>query len=186
MKTSWKRLLFSSSEDAFKTNIFAILMRLQKTPWSRPIYSSWSYVFKTFSRRLQNVFKTSSSRIGKTSSSHLQDVFKTSSRRLQDFFKTPSRRLIGVLKTSSRHLQYVLQRCLQSAFRTYNQVILLCSSFQDIFKTYSQRFWGVLQRWLSTEGFHLITLQRNLWSVYKICKSDNSFSSFSLSLYHTF
>ena len=61
-----------------KTNIFALLIRLQKTSsrrlqvsWSRPIYSSWSYVFKTSSRRLT-----------KMSSKRLQDVFKTSSRRL--------------------------------------------------------------------------------------------------------
>ena len=40
----------SSSEDVFKT------------PWSRPIYSSWSYVFRTSSRRFQDVFKTSSRR----------------------------------------------------------------------------------------------------------------------------
>ena len=73
MKTSWRRLSSSSSEDVFKTS------------WSRPIYSSWLYVFKTSSRhlqdvlprRLQDVFKTSSRRLAKTSSRHLQDVFKT-------------------------------------------------------------------------------------------------------------
>ena len=91
-----------------KTNIFALLTRLQKTPSSRPIYSSWSYVFKTSSRHLQHVFKTSS-RI-------FQDVFKTSSRRLQDVFKTFSRRLQDALKTSSRDLQDV--------FKTYYQVKL--------------------------------------------------------------
>ena len=48
------RLSLTSSEDVFKTS------------WSRPIYSSWLYVFKTSSRRL-----------AKTSSRHLQDVFKT-------------------------------------------------------------------------------------------------------------
>ena len=52
MKTAWRRLSSSSSEDVFKT------------PWSRPIYSSCPYVFKTS-----------------------QDVFKTSSRRLQEIFK---------------------------------------------------------------------------------------------------
>ena len=40
-----------------------------KASWSRPIYSSWQYVFKTSWRRFQDVFKTSSR--------HLQDVFKT-------------------------------------------------------------------------------------------------------------
>ena len=62
------RLSLTSSEDVFKTS------------WSRPIYSSWPYVFKTSSRCLQDVFKTSSRR--------LQGVFKTSSRRLQGIFKT--------------------------------------------------------------------------------------------------
>ena len=100
------RLSFTSSEDVFKTS------------WSRPIYSSWPYVFKTSSRRfqdvlprcLQDVFKTSSRRLAKTSSRHLQDVFKTSSRRLA--------------KTSSRHLQDVLQGCLQDVLKTYHQVKL--------------------------------------------------------------
>ena len=46
MKTSWRRLSSSSSEDVFKTS------------WSRPIYSSCPYVFKTSSRHLQDVLKT--------------------------------------------------------------------------------------------------------------------------------
>ena len=52
-KTSSRRL----QDNFIKTNIFALVKRLQKTSWSRPIYSSWSYVFKTSSRRLA---KTSS------------------------------------------------------------------------------------------------------------------------------
>ena len=44
-------------------------IHLQKTSSSRPIYSSWSYVFKTSC--------TSSRRPAKTSSKHLQDVLKT-------------------------------------------------------------------------------------------------------------
>ena len=75
LKTSWRRLSSSSSEDVLiKSNI-----------------SSWPYVFKTFSRPLQDVFKASSG--------HLQDVFKMSSRPFEDAFKT-----------SSRHLQNVLPR----------------------------------------------------------------------------
>ena len=66
-------LNYTSSEDVFKTS------------WSRAIYLFWPYVFKTFSRRLedtlprrlQEVFKTSSRRLGKTSSRHLQDVSNT-------------------------------------------------------------------------------------------------------------
>ena len=120
-----------------KTNVFALLIRLQKTSWSRSTYSSWSYVFKTFSRRLQDVFKTSSGL--------LQDVLKTSSRRLQEISKTSSRRLQDVLKTSSRHLQHV--------FQTYYQVkVFLVIHFQDIFETYLKRSWDVLLRWLSAGG----------------------------------
>ena len=68
-----------------KTNMFVLALRLQKTSWSRPIYSSWLYVFKTSSRCLQDVFKTSSRRLAKTSSRHLQDVLQGC---LQDVLKT--------------------------------------------------------------------------------------------------
>ena len=84
------RLSLTSSEDVFKTS------------WSRPIYSSWPYVFKTSSRRFQDVFKTSSRRF--------QDVFKTS---CKNVFKTSSRRLQDVLKTSSRRLAKISSRCFQ-------------------------------------------------------------------------
>ena len=63
------RLSLMSSEDVFKTS------------WSRPIYSSWLYVFKTSSRRFQDVFKTSCKNVFKTSSRRLA---KISSRRFQD------------------------------------------------------------------------------------------------------
>ena len=53
------RLNHSSSEDVFKTS------------WSRPIYSSCPYLFKTSSKRFQDVLQK-----------RLQDIFKTSSRRL--------------------------------------------------------------------------------------------------------
>ena len=129
-KTSSRRL----QDVLIKTNIFPILIRLQKTSWSRPIYSSCSYVFKTSSRRLQevlprclqNVFKTSSRRLAKTSSRHLQDAFDTFWRSLQDVFKTSSRRLA---KVSSRRFQDVsssytvlvnkFSRCLQDVFTTF-------------------------------------------------------------------
>ena len=59
-------------------------------------------VFKTSSRRLQDVlprrlqdvFNTSSRRLANRSSRRLQDVLKTSSKRLQDIFKTSSRCII--------------------------------------------------------------------------------------------
>ena len=60
----WRR-----PEDVLKTSfIFVFRRRLQdvlKTSWSRPIYSSWPYVFKTSSRHLQDVLQR-----------YLQDVFK--------------------------------------------------------------------------------------------------------------
>ena len=83
MKTSWRCLSSSSSEDVWKTFLRRLdqdeYVRLSltssedvfKTSWSKPIYSSWPYVFKTSSRRFQHVFKTS-----------CKSVFKTSSRRL--------------------------------------------------------------------------------------------------------
>ena len=67
-----------SSEDVLmKTNIFLLIIRLPKTSWSIPIYSSCLYIFKSFWRRLQDVFKTSSRRLANTSWRHLQDVLKT-------------------------------------------------------------------------------------------------------------
>ena len=80
----------TSSEDVFKTS------------WSRPIYSSCPYIFKTSSRSFQDDFKTSSRRLAIGSSRRFQDVFKTSSKclqdvsqiRLEDIFKTFWRRII--------------------------------------------------------------------------------------------
>ena len=92
------RLNHTSSEDIFKTS------------WSRPKYSSWSYVFRRLAKNLQDIFKTSWRR--------RQDVIKTY---LRGLARTSSKRLA---KMSSRHLQDVLQRCLQDVFKTYNQVKL--------------------------------------------------------------
>ena len=66
MKTSFIFVFRRCLQDVFKTSIFALVIRLQKTS----------------SRRLHDVFKTSSRPLAKTSSRHLQDVFKTSSRPL--------------------------------------------------------------------------------------------------------
>ena len=121
LNTSWRRLLSSTSGDVLiKTNIFALVIRLQKTSWSRPIYSSWPYVFKT---SCKNVFKTSSRRLAdvlKTSSRRPKDIFKTS---CQDVFKTSaktsSRHLQDVLKTSSRGLQDILKTSCKDAFKIF-------------------------------------------------------------------
>ena len=104
-----------------------------KTLWSKPIYSSWSYVFKTSSRRLakapsrhlQDVFKTSLRHLQGFLLRRLQDVFKrkTSLRYLQNAFKTFWRRLQDLLNTSSRHLEW----CLQEVFKTYYKVFFFFS-----------------------------------------------------------
>ena len=93
-----------------KTNIFLLIIRLQKTS----------------SRRLgQDQYI----RLGYTSSRRLQDVFKTSSRHLQDVFKTSSRRLAN---TSWRHLQDVL--------KTYHQVkLFLLTSLWEVFNMFVRR-----------------------------------------------
>ena len=99
MKTSWRRL-----EDVLR-------LRLQKTSWSKPIYSSWPYVCKTSSRRFQDVF---------------QDVFKTSSRRLAI--------------TSSRRLANTFWRHLQDVLKTYHQrKLFLLTSLWVVFNMFVRR-----------------------------------------------
>ena len=115
-------------------------MRLQKTSsrrlqdvfntsWSRPIYSSWSYIFKTSSRRFQDVFKMSSRRLAKTSSRRLAKMF---SRGIQKIFKASCK---NVFKTSPRHLQDV--------FKTYYQASCSVNTFsrffRDVVKTFLTR-----------------------------------------------
>ena len=90
MKTSWRRLSSSSSEDFFKTSsrrfgedqIIVLVIRLQD-------------VFKTFSRRFQDIFKMSCQYVFKTSSSYFQDLFKTFWRRIQAIFKTSSKKIFS-------------------------------------------------------------------------------------------
>ena len=148
-KTSSRRL----QDILIKTNIFALVIHLQKTIedvfktfYSSPIYSYWPYVFNTscqyvfkmFSRRFQDVFKTFSSR------RFLQDVFKasrrlnkTSSRRLQSVKKSCK----NVFKTSSRPFQDL--QVLQEFFKAYHQVkLFLLASLRE-----------VLQKRFSTDGF---------------------------------
>ena len=119
MKTSWSREIYSPLS-------YIVLQRLQdvfKTSWLGPIYSSWSYVFKTSSRRFQNVFKTFSKLFAKMFSWCLQDVLQ---KRLQDIFKTFLRRI-----------QDVLQICLQNVFKMYHQVkLFLLTRLRDIFNMF--------------------------------------------------
>ena len=103
MKTSWRRLSTSSSDDTFKIPSrrlqqdeyirlsHALSEDVFKTSWSRPIISSWPYVFTKSSRRFQ-------------------DIFKTSSRRLQNDFKTSCKNVFKVNRTS------VMQKQLSEGF----------------------------------------------------------------------
>ena len=86
MKTSWRRLegvfrlrLQKTSSRRLDEDEYILINHTSsedvfKTSWSRPIYSSCPYVFKTSSRHLA---KTSSRRLANTSWRHLQDVLKT-------------------------------------------------------------------------------------------------------------
>ena len=106
MKTSFVFVFRRRLQDVLiKTNMFAFDLRLQdvfKTSWSRPIYSSWLYAFKTSSRRFQDVFKTSSR--------HFEDV-KMSSRRLAKIslrrFQDVSSSLTVLVNTFLRSIQHV-------------------------------------------------------------------------------
>ena len=132
-----------------KTNIFALVIRLQKTSSRRLGQDQNICLGYTFSRRLQDIFKTSSMssrRLTKAFSRHLPNVLssrrlvKTSSRRLQKVFKTFCKSVFkkDVLKTS--HLQDVLQRYLQGDYKTYHQVkLFLLTRLRDIFNTFLRR-----------------------------------------------
>ena len=140
LKTSFVFVFRWRLQDVFiKTNIFALLIRLRKRSWSRQIYSSWSYVFNTSSRRFQDVFKTSSSREIYSPYSRLQKTSWTrpiySSKSY--VFKTSLRRLAN---SSSRHLQDVLLRGFQDVFKMSSRCLAKMSSrrLQDLFKTYHQ------------------------------------------------
>ena len=109
MKTSWRCLSSSSSEDVLiKTNMFALALRLQKTSSRRLGQGQYIRLGHTSSRRLQDVFKTSSRRLAKTSSRHLQDVFKTS---CKDIFKTFSRRIIRLNCLPRSHFWVIYGQC---------------------------------------------------------------------------
>ena len=71
--------------------VFNFKIHLQdvfKTSWSRPIYSSWPYVLRTFSKRFEDVLKTSSRHLQDVFQKCLQNVLQKSSKYFQDVFKT--------------------------------------------------------------------------------------------------
>ena len=112
LKTSWRRYSPSFSKDVLmKTNIFLLIIRLQKTSSRRLGQDQYIRLGYTSSRRLQDVL-----------SRRLQDVLP---RRLEDVLKTS-------WKTSSRHLQDV--------FETYHQVkLFLLTRLWEAFNTFLRR-----------------------------------------------
>ena len=116
LKTSFVFVFRTCLQDVLiKANIFALVIRLQKTP----------------SRHLQDVLVKTNIFV---LTIRLQDVFKTSSRRFQDVFKTSSRRFQDVFKTSSKRLQDVLQKRLQDFFKTSSRRLakMFSSRFQHV------------------------------------------------------
>ena len=84
-----------------KTNIFILVIHLQKTSSRRLTKNQYVPLDYISSRRLQDVFKTFSQDVFITSSKHLA---KTSSRSFQKLFKTSCK---DVFKASSRRFQDV-------------------------------------------------------------------------------
>ena len=114
-----------------------VFRRRLKTSWLRPIYLSWSYVFKTSSRRFQDVFKTTSRRVYRDQYICLGH---TSSRRLQDVFNTSSRHFQGIFKTSSRILAKMYSRRFQDVSLSYTVLVNMFSRYlQDVFTTFLRR-----------------------------------------------
>ena len=110
-------------------------------------------------------------------------LMKTSWRRLEDVLIKTSIFPLALLlqKTSSRRLQDVLDKPIYSSWL---YVFKMSSRrFQDVFKTSCKNVFKTS----STEEYALVTLLLiTLWSVYKSCKTDKNFSSFSFSVYYTF
>ena len=91
LKTSFVFIFRRRLEDAFKTNMFALALRLQKTSSRRfqvVLVKTNTFVLAI---RLQEVFKTFSRRLQDDLQKRLQDIFKTS---CKDIFKMFSRRII--------------------------------------------------------------------------------------------
>ena len=133
LKTSFAFVFRRRLQDVLiKTNIFTILIRLQKTSSRRLDQDQYIRLGHMSSRRLQDVFR----RLAKISSKHLQDVLE---KRLQDIFKTSSRRLANA---SSRHLQDVFKtplRCFEDVFKTSPRRLAKMSSrrFQNVLSSYT-------------------------------------------------
>ena len=149
-----------------KTNIFVLVMRLQDL----------QNIFKTFSKRLQNVLLRC-----------LQDVFRTSSRRFQDIFKTSCK---NFLKKSWRRLQNVLQRFLQDIFKKFSrrlQDFFMTSLKCIIINTSSTPLWDVFNTFLRRTSKTIINKKIYLDHTYdKFMVRVQSFREWTLWLYREF
>ena len=126
----------------------------------------------SFDKILQNLFWPKSQQIFALMKTSFAFV---SRRRLQDvLIKTNIFTLfIRLQKTSWRHLHqdqhislsHTSSRPLQDVFKTYQVKLFLVAQFQDVFETYSKRFWDVLLRRLSTGGLP----RWHFWEIYGQC-----------------
>ena len=141
-KTSSSRRIYSPYsyvfkrrlQDVIKTNIFALLIRLQRTSWSRPnIFVSVIRLQDVFKMSCQDIFKMFSRCLAKRSSRHLQEVFKR-------FWI----RLPHVIKANI----FTLLMRLQRMFWSRPNIFVLVTLLQNIFKTSSRRLQDVLTRHL--------------------------------------
>ena len=104
-----------------KTNIFALLIRLQKTSARRLDQDQYIRLDHMYSRRLQDFFKTSSRRFATTCLRRFQEVFKMF---CKNVYKTSSRRLQDVLKMSSRNVQGIFKTSCKDVFKTFSRRII--------------------------------------------------------------
>ena len=105
-----------------KTNIFALIIHLQKTSSRRLGQEQYICFGHTFSRRFQDVLKIPCQDAFKRFSKLLQDVLE---KRLQDIFKTSCQDVMF-----SKCLKDLMQKRPQDIFKT---------SCKDVFKTFSRR-----------------------------------------------
>ena len=173
MKTSWIRLSSLSSEDVFKTSSrrfdqdectclsHTSSEDILKTFWSRLDQDQYirlgQNIFKTSSRRFEDVFKTYTRCLTKMSSRRLQNVFKTP---CKNVFKTSSRRCCYLLKTSSRPIQHVSDTYCKDSYLQkdlprphFREIYGQCAKFARVIKIsqalvflFTALFSGCLQR----------------------------------------
>ena len=137
-------LMKTSSRRLDKTNVFILLIHLQKTSSSH----LWDVLIKTnillLGLLLQDVFKTFWKRLQDLLQRLLQDVLKTSLRHVKDLAKTSSRHLQNVFKTSCKTFFKTSSRSLQDALKMSSRRL------QDIFKTFCIYKGAFLAKMLNT------------------------------------